>query len=185
MTTPRIAPVPPTGNPADVQELLDRSGVGPPAANIFRTMARHPGLMRRWLPFGGKLLMGGRLPARDRELLILRTAWNCDSAYEWGQHVRIGHDAGLSDEEIGRIAADPSEASWAPEDAALLRAADQLVSDHRLDEATWAALAQRYDDDVKFLIEVTLLVGHYAMLAGMLNTVGVALDDGLDPMPPR
>jgi 4-carboxymuconolactone decarboxylase len=182
MTTPRIAPVPPTGNPADVQELLDASGGGPPAANIFRTMARHPGLMRRWLPFGGKLLMGGRLPARDRELLILRTAWNCGSAYEWGQHVRIGREAGLSTEEIERIATDPS---WGPEDAALLRAADQLVSDHRLDAPTWAALARRYDDDVTFLIEATLLVGHYAMLAGMLNSAGVELDDGLAAMPSR
>ena len=56
--------------------------------NIFTTLVRHPGLFRKWLPFGGKLL-AGKLPPRDRELLILRTGWNTRADYEWHQHVRI------------------------------------------------------------------------------------------------
>jgi alkylhydroperoxidase family enzyme len=47
--------------------------------NIFSTLARHRDLFRAWLPFGGALLGGGVLPARERELLILRTGWNCAS----------------------------------------------------------------------------------------------------------
>ena len=88
-TEPRIHPIPPEERVGDVRELLDTATVAGPDANIFTTFARAPGLFRRWLPFGGKLL-NGKIPARERELLILRTGWNCRAEYEWAQHVRIG-----------------------------------------------------------------------------------------------
>ena len=176
---PRIAPVPPTGNPPDVQALIDDAlPANGPTANIFLTFANHPGLMRRFMPFGGKLLMKGKLPARDRELVILRTAWLCGSDYEWGQHARIGREAGLTDDELARI---PTATGWSDDDALLLSATDELATDHRLSDATWAALADRYDDQQ--LIELTLLVGSYAMLAGMLNSAGVEREAGVEGFP--
>jgi alkylhydroperoxidase family enzyme len=51
--------------------------------NIFATLAHHPRLLKRWPAFGGTLLFRGQLPARDRELLILRTAWLCKAESEW------------------------------------------------------------------------------------------------------
>jgi 4-carboxymuconolactone decarboxylase len=178
---PRIAPLPPTGNPPDVQQVIDFARPTQDApANIFLTIANHPGLMRRYVPFGGKLLLTGKLPPRDRELAILRTAWLCRSDYEWGQHVRIGLDAGLTDDEIARVPAGPG-GGWSTEDAAVLRAADELVADHRLSDATWAALAARYDDQQ--MIEMTLLPGNYAMLAGMLNSIGVEREAGVAGFP--
>ncbi len=65
-------------------------------------------------------------------------------------------------------------AGWSGDDAVLLAAADQLVIDHRLDLPTWTALRARFDDEQ--LIELTLLAGHYAMLAGALNSFGTRLD---------
>ena len=97
---PRIRPLPEEERDEQQRELL--SGVnatGAPAANIFSTLVRHPGLFRRWLPFGGKLL-AGKLPARDRELLILRTGWLCEAEYEWAQHREISRSIGISDEEM-------------------------------------------------------------------------------------
>ena len=96
--------------------------------NIFTTLARHPALVRRWLPFGTVMLTGA-LPPRDRELLILRTAWNCRSAYEWGQHVRIGLAAGVTQDEIDRVPPGPGAPGWSPLDAALHGAADELHAD--------------------------------------------------------
>ena len=89
------------------------------AVNIFATLVRYPGLYRRWMPFAGKLL-AGKLPARDRELLILRSAWRCASSYEWGQHVRLAKQAGLSAEEIDSIATGPDAPGWEQFDRALL-----------------------------------------------------------------
>src|SRR6266542_3177337 len=116
---PRIPPLAADERDEQQRELL--GGVGAltgPATNIFDTLVRHPGLFRKWLPFGGKLL-AGKLPARDRELLILRTGWRCRSEYEWGQHVIIARAAGVTDEEIEHLKAGPEAEGWAPFDAAL------------------------------------------------------------------
>jgi len=180
--TPRIPPVPAQGNRPDVQALIDQATASTGGAqNVFLTMAHHPGLLRRYLPFAGKLLNGGKLPARDRELVILRTAWLCRSDYEWGQHVRIGRDAGLDDDEIARVVHGPDAPGWTPGEAALLRACDELVTRHRVEPSTWAELEGRYDR--RQLLELTVLPGSYAMLAAMLNTVGVEREAGVEGLP--
>jgi alkylhydroperoxidase family enzyme len=150
------------------------------AANIFMTLLRHPGLFRHWLPFAGKLL-SGKLPARDRELLILRTGWNCQSVYEWGQHVTIGRHAGLTDDEIARVAAGPDAPGWTEFESLLLRAADELHDDNCLSDATWKLLAEHYDE--RCLIEVPMLVGHYHMVAFALNSLGVQREPGVEGFP--
>ena len=164
---PRIGPLAAEDMTAD-QRALYAAG---PELNIFATLVRHPGLYRRWAPFGGKLLRGAKLPERDRELIILRTAFRCGSAYEWGQHVGIGRDAGLSDDDMRRIATGPAGDGWSREDAAKIRAVDELTDHHRISDDTWAVLASIYTEEQ--LIEVPMLSGHYAMLAGALNSFGV------------
>lgn len=153
-------------------------------ANIFTTLVRAEGLFRRWLPFGGKLL-NGKLPSRDREILILRTAWNCKAEYEWAQHVLIARRVGLSDDEIELLnstrttvaEAGSAPRSWRPFDTTLVRAADELHDEMCISDATWDELSHAYD--TAQLIEVPMLVGHYHLVAMTLNTLGVELDDGL------
>jgi 4-carboxymuconolactone decarboxylase len=174
---PRIAPLPASEQDEQARELLAGVRVtDAPAANIFATLVRHPGLFRRWLPFGGKLL-SGKLPARDRELLILRTAVLCDAEYEWGQHRLIGLSAGISETEIDRVREGAGADGWEAFDAALLRAAEELHSDARISDATWETLASRYDE--RQLIEVPMVVGHYHLVAFTLNSLGVQLEDGV------
>lgn len=155
-------------------------GVTGPASNIFDTLVRHPGLFRKWLPFGGKLL-SGKLPPRDRELLILRTGWLCRSAYEWGQHVLMARAVGVTDDEIARVVEGADAEGWEPFERTLLRAADELHDDACLSEGTWAALSERYDE--RQLIEVPMLVGHYHMVAFTLNTLGVQREEGVPGLP--
>jgi 4-carboxymuconolactone decarboxylase len=181
--SPRIPPVPASGNPPELQAVLDglaRSTGGEPQ-NIFRTLANHPALLRDYLRFGGRLLVQGELPDRQRELVIMRTAWLCRCAYEWGQHARLGRRAGLTDEDILAVAGGSDSDRWSPDDAQLLVATDELVEHHTVSDQSWQALAARFTDTQ--LLELTLLVGNYAMLAGMLNAVGVEPDAGLDTLP--
>jgi alkylhydroperoxidase family enzyme len=176
-SSPRLAPLPEGEQDEQARELLGEAAApGAPAANIFTTLVRHPGLFRKWLPFAGKLL-AGKLPARDRELLILRTGWRCQAEYEWGQHTLIGLGAGLSDEEIQRIKAGPDAPGWDPFDATLLRAADELHDDGSISDATWAALAARYDE--RQLIEAAMVVGHYHLVSFVLNSLGVQREPGV------
>ncbi|MFL4946058.1 carboxymuconolactone decarboxylase family protein [Streptomyces sp. MMS24-I31] len=177
---PRLAPQPEEGWDPATRELLaplprDADGQVP---HIFTTLVRHPALFRRFLPFGGHLLREGRLPDRSRELLILRTAYNTRAPYEWGRHVPLARSAGVTDEEIRRVGAGPEAEGWPPADVHLLRAADELHRDARLSATTWASLTA--DHDEAQLIEITMLVGQYHMVAFFLNSAGTPLDPGYE-----
>jgi alkylhydroperoxidase family enzyme len=172
---PRLDPVPEAERTDEMKKLLsDFGGTGGSAANLRGTLIRHPGLFRKWWPFTGKLL-AGKLPARDRELLILRTAWRCRSGYEWGQHVILGKAAGISPEDLELVTRGPDASDCDPYDAVLLRAVDELHDGACLANQTWLALAERYDE--RQLIEVPILVGQYHLLAFTLNSLGVQRED--------
>lgn len=141
--------------------------------DVFTVLHLHPRLFWPWLWFASRLMPRGRLPARVREMLILRTAWNCRCRYEWAQHVDLALRVGLTDADILRAARGPAACADA-HSRALLQACDELTQGDRLSDATWSLLAERHDR--KALIEILLLIGHYRMLAGFLNTAGLRLE---------
>jgi 4-carboxymuconolactone decarboxylase len=152
--------------------------------NIFGTLAHHPDLLRRWLVFATHVLSKSTLTPRDRELLILRTGWNCRSRYEWGQHVLIARDCGITDDEIERVTAGPGAVGWSPGDRVLLTAADELNAHSSLSDATWDALTERYSTEQ--VLDLIATVGNYHLVAMFLNATRVALDAGVPDveMPP-
>lgn len=144
--------------------------------NIFRTLAKHPKMFEAFGRLGGFLLSGKGFPPRERELVILRTGWRSGSVYEWGQHVVMGRGEGVTDEEIARLRT-PGLAGWPDADRPLIAFADELCQTNGVTDATWDALAARFDEQQ--LIELTMLVGFYRLVAGTLNTLEVELDDGV------
>jgi alkylhydroperoxidase family enzyme len=173
---PRLAP-----KPSAEWDDETRALIGDNPINIFATLAHHPKLMKRWMVFGSHVLAKSTLPARDRELLILRTGWNCRAPYEWGQHVAIGRATGIADDEIERIAAGPDAPGWDAFDATLLRAADELHGDQSLSDATYAAISARYD--TQQLLDLVFTVGQYHLVSMALNTLRVERDDGVTGVP--
>ncbi len=182
---PRIDPLQEADWPEELRPVLQAR---PPAIgsrlgdnNIFATFARHPELFRAWLPFGGFLLGSGVLGPRERELLILRTGYNCRSGYEWGQHVVIAQRLGIGREEILRVTEGPDAEGWSEPEAILLSAADELHTMSKIAEPTWRRLAELYDE--RGLLEIAMLVGHYHLVAYALNSLEVDLDAGLEGLP--
>ena len=144
--------------------------------NIFRTLAHAPKALAAFLGWGNYVLSRrNALPEREREMVILRTGWLCKSGYEFAQHTRIGKACGLTDEDIARIKAGPDAPGWAPLEAAMLRAADELVTDHFVSNETWAALAELGD---KGRMDLVFTVGQYTQVSMMLNSFGIQLEDG-------
>ena len=176
MAEPRIPPLPSAQRDERTEELLRSLRPDPdgPDLNIFATLARHPRLLKRWSAFGGTLLYGGELPGRERELLIVRTAWNCRADYEWGQHHPIALDAGLAEEEVQRVPAGPEDPGWSEQDAVLLRAADELHDVARIGDDTWRSLAATWSE--LQLIELCMVVGQYHLVAFTLNSLGVEVE---------
>ncbi|MFN2465687.1 MAG: carboxymuconolactone decarboxylase family protein [Candidatus Dormibacteria bacterium] len=156
---PRIAPLSPEGDE--------------PSLNIFRTLRHNEELFKAFARFGGHLLRDGRVPAREREIVILRTGWRASSEYEFGQHTVLGRAAGLSDDEIARIA-EAGEGQWDAGDQALVDMVDELCENNAVSEPTWTALTGRWDDGT--VMELLLLAGFYRLVSGFLNSVQVALE---------
>lgn len=149
--------------------------------NILRTVAHHPTLLPPFLGFSATLAARGVLSRRSSELLALRAAWNCRSAFEWAHHVVYARAAGLDEEAIARIPQGADAPGWSDEDRELLRAADELHAGHDWSDDTWRALRARYSDAQ--LVEIPFVVGQYTMLSMVANATGVAVEAGLPGLP--
>ncbi|MCB1747264.1 MAG: carboxymuconolactone decarboxylase family protein [Gammaproteobacteria bacterium] len=173
---PRIAPLPPAEWSAEQRELLAPYLNDGKVYNVFATLANHPELARDWLGFALHILKRNSLPARERELLILRTGWLCEAEYEWAHHVVIGKESGLTADDVERIMQGPNAPGLDPRDRLLLRAADELYRDQRVSQPTWDALGAHYD--TRQLMDIVMTVGQYTMVSMALKSFGVQLEDG-------
>jgi alkylhydroperoxidase family enzyme len=160
----------------DVRAALE-GWLRPDAAEVpppLDTLARYPELTRAFLAFNRHLLFASSLPPRTRELLILRTSAICKSAFEREQHEIIARREGLSESAIARTREGAQATGWSREEAALVRATDELLSSWTLSDSTWAELSAHHDD--RQLMDLVFTVGSYALLAMALNAFGVQSD---------
>jgi 4-carboxymuconolactone decarboxylase len=182
LTSPRIAPLADDQMDADQKELVAPMAATGRVLNIFRTMARTPKAAKGFLAWGNYILSRRNdLPAREREIVILRTGFLCKSGYEWTQHKAIGLRDGLTEAEIEAIKTGAGAPNWSAADAALIKAADELHADQFISDATWAALKSHFSE--KQCMDVVYTTGQYTQVSMILNSFGVQLDAGqtLDP----
>jgi 4-carboxymuconolactone decarboxylase len=165
-------------DPATAGLLAKLRGFRGEDLNLFSTLARHPRILRKWAALGSTFLDGAQLIPRDRELLILRTAMNCNCHYEWLHHVLIGREVGLSDHQITEAAQYRSAAEGKA--LPLFDAADELTTTACISEATWQRLATYSDSQ---LIEICMVVGHYRLTAGVINSLAIEPDRMFDRVP--
>jgi 4-carboxymuconolactone decarboxylase len=176
---PRLS-APPPGERGWLLGLVSRMArrMGrPDIPDVIAVLHLNPRLFWPWIVFASRLMPRGRLPARLRELIILRTAWNCRSRYEWGQHVDIGLRVGLTDDEIARVPRGPAAFPGTAEGVAL-QACDEMCRQQFIAEDTWRLLGAHHRE--KALIELMLLIGHYVMIAGFLNSSGLVLEPPIE-----
>jgi len=176
----RIAPLTQEEMDADARVLIARLGASVGAeseehvTDYFRTMIKHPQLFRCQLEFGTALFQG-KLPARERELAILRIGWLLRAPYEWGAHLDVGRRCGVTEDEIERLIRGSAAPGWSEHDAAILRAVEQLLVDQSICDDTWATLASRWSEQQ--LIEFTIVVGQYVSNAYVQNTLRMRLGE--------
>lgn len=174
---PRVPPLPPEEWDDAVKDIMKPFVEANSDYNIFRTLARHPALMRRWLVFANHVLFKQTLALRERELAILRTGWLCRARYEWGQHVEVARRGGMGEADIRLAQSGPATPGIAAADRALLAATDELHADQFVSDATWQALSARFDE--RQCMDLVFTVGQYTLVSMALNTFGVQSDEGL------
>jgi 4-carboxymuconolactone decarboxylase len=173
----RIPYVDPERAPEPVREALERL----PALNIFRMLANAETVFRPFLGFGNALLADLELNGILRELAILRVSRLTPHAdYEWVQHAPIARAVGASDEQVGALERDDIEAGcFDAAQRAVLRFTSEVVLDARASDETFAELEALLPP--RQIVELLLVIGQYMMLARVMATLELELDEPAAP----
>ncbi|MGO1543647.1 MAG: carboxymuconolactone decarboxylase family protein [Gulosibacter sp.] len=198
MTEPRINPIPSSEWSDAMWDAIAVIGAKRPAPevpptptpNILGIYANHPQLVTGWMPFSSHLKHSS-LSSRVREICIIRTTWLGGGEYEWAQHRKLGIQAGLTASEIAALSdgvtveseaeVDPATVSWSREDALIIRAIDEILSDRNVSDDTWVELSAILSEPQ--LIDLVFMVTTYDMHCVAFNTLGLQLDAGLEGFP--
>ena len=146
----------------------------PKALGTLGTFAYHPDLAQAFLSFNGHILYGTTLTLRQHEILVLRVAAVLVRPTGGGNISCTRDDAGLSDEDIARIAFGPEAPFLDPVEQAMLRAVDELLGDGKIGDTTWTALAEHFDE--RQLLDLIFTVGTYTILDWMADSIGFELE---------
>lgn len=151
------------------------------AIAVTRTFARHPPLAEPRARRANFINRVSKLQPKHREMLILRIGWDCQSEYEWSQHVgSVGRarDHGL---DPVKIAQGPTASGWDPFESAILRAVDELYHDASISDATWNTLSERFDTAA--MMSAVFTAASYRATSMALNAFGVQLVAGEERFP--
>lgn len=181
-TVPRIEPL----GVADALAAAEAVKVLPQIAelNIFRTLLKHPALAKVINDLLLTLLAtGNKLPARARELLIMRIGWATGCDYEWTQHWKIALDVGISEAELLAVRNWRDADCFDAADRAVLAATDETLTDGCIGAATWAECVEAFRDDDK-LLELSAAIGCWRLISQLARSVEVQLEEGVASWPP-
>ena len=147
--------------------------VGPLAAAMHR-----PELAEKWSDLGLVLRFNSSFEPRLREFVILLTGRFWDCQFEWFSHETEARKAGLSDQTIETLRHGGTTFAAADEQA-ICDYAIQLLGNHRVNEATYRRILDAYG--TAGIVELTALIGYYAMVALTLNAHEIGVPDGATP----
>jgi 4-carboxymuconolactone decarboxylase len=164
-----------SASPDGVREALDAL----PPLNIFRMLAHAETALRPFLRFGGAILQDLQLDPKLREFAILQVAAQSNAEYEWVQHAAIGIAVGLSEDQISAVerGAIDSDPSLGGAERAVLRFTQEVVSGPRVGDETFAAVSAHLGP--REIVELLLTVGNYLMLARVMTTLELELDEAV------
>jgi 4-carboxymuconolactone decarboxylase len=163
---------------APTRELIEslKSGRRGSLLGIYKALLHNPDLTRSWFTHLNTVRWGVSLPARLRELVIIRVGWRLGSAYILRQHVpKLALQDGVSEEECAQLQ-NATPAGFAPDELAALEAADELTVSASL-SPTLAAKIRTYFDERQF-VELSVLIGTYNMHARFVAAIDLPLETG-------
>jgi alkylhydroperoxidase family enzyme len=183
VTDPRV-PLLPVG---EAKAAADEAGVPNYMAElaIFQVLLNHPTLARALNDLLATMLWHGKLDTRLRELAIMRIGWLTASDYEWTQHWRVALGLGVSADDLVGVQNWQAHNGFGPVERAVLAATDDVVRDGVVSADSWAACERELGADPAVLIELVTAVGAWRMVASILHSLKVPLEDGVDSWPPH
>jgi 4-carboxymuconolactone decarboxylase len=146
------------------------------------TMFLHaPELAGRLAHVGAYVRLEVGLDMRVRALSAMTVARELDAVYVWGAQTGSARRQGVPESTITAIREKHTRGVPA-DDAGIVDFTRQLLREHRADDATFAALRQRFGE--RGLIELTGTIGYYAMLAMTVNACQLEAGPGAEVLQP-
>ncbi len=175
----------PYREPEDMPELARELTARRGNLNVYRALANAEKVFTAWMVAGDAALSSPVLPRRLREIIVLRTAYLMDSAYELGQHNDVAQTVGIDSDSIDALT---SESDWRtrdfdPTELAVLQLTTELVTTRRVAAPLFDQVHKALGSEAT--MEALMVINRYAGLALMLNALDVDLDETARlPIPP-
>lgn len=175
----------PYRQPEDMPELARELTARRGDLNVYRALANAEKVFTSWMMAGDAALRSPVLPRRLRELIVLRTAYLMDCAYELGQHKDVAQTVGIDSDSIDALT---SESDWQtgdfdPTELAVLNLTTELVTTRRVAAPLFASVHTALGSQAT--MEALMVINRYSGLALMLNALDVDLDETARlPAPP-
>ena len=155
-------------------QRIERTSGGLGVLNVFKVMAHTPDLMQAWWSMMTAAFTRLQLDPRLRELAILRLFQLTRCAYGFAHHVRIGREAGISDEEIADVERYADSDRFSPLDKLVLEYTDAVT---RLDGSAAAIAAKlRAHISERELVELTFCIANWNLMAHLLLPLEIELE---------
>lgn len=151
---------------------------------IFQVLLNHPKLACGINDLLATMLWRGSLDPRLRELVIMRIGWLTGSDYEWTQHWRVAQGLGVSPDDLLGVRDWQAYPGFGNAERAVLAATDDVVRDGVVGDESWAACQREFGADHAVLIELVTAIGAWRMVASILHSLQVPLEDGVASWPP-
>jgi alkylhydroperoxidase family enzyme len=187
MTSPTTPPRVPLLPVDEAKAAADEAGVPDYMAelSIFQVLLNHPRLARTFNDMLATMLWHGALDPRLRELVIMRIGWLTKCDYEWTQHWRVASGLGVSADDLLGVRDWQGYNGFGPTERAVLAATDDIVRDGAVSPESWAACERELQGDTTVLIELVTAIGAWRMVASILHSLKIPLEDGVSGWPPE
>lgn len=158
--------------PSDLPEA-DRDLLKRPIA-LFKALVNSPNGARAFSSLGQFIRFGSKLDPRLRELAILQVGWLARSPYEWSHHVKIGHDFGVTDDDIRALMAGGNTPPLDQLARTVLQGAKEMTQQGAMADATFSALQETLGNEQ--LVDLTLTVAFYNAVVRVLATLQIDVE---------
>ena len=182
----RIPPVTRESVREDLRETFDEVSSGPGGAGTgpMSVLKHSPELAKRAIPLFNYVRNESTVPPKARELAMLTTARAMDCPYIWHVHASLGRTAGLSDELLIALRDKQPLPEMSPHESAVLNLGMEFFLTRRVSQDTFQAALDQFGQ--QGFVELTTLMGYYAMLAFNANAVDLGVPHNLNreaPLP--
>jgi alkylhydroperoxidase family enzyme len=153
------------------QDLLKRR------ITLHQALVNSPDAARAFGALGQFIRYGSKLDPRLRELAILQVGWLARSPYEWSHHIKLGHDFGVSDNDIRALIDDTAGKPTSLDDMTrtVLHAAREMTLEGTMSDVTFATLQQALGNEQ--IVDLTVTIAFYNAVVRVLATLRIDVED--------